>query len=570
VSQPAVRTVIDDVAVGDGAARPPSVAADDPRDRRRDLLILLGLLALAALLRIPDLATRGTWDGDQGHDMLVLRALVRDGVVPLLGPPTSIGDVHHGAWYYYLLSPAAFLTGGDSPLAVVALIAAAGVAAVGVVWWLARSIGGWMAGFAAGFVIATSAAAIDESTFIWNPNLIALSSAIALAGAWRAWSGGGRWWWLVAAVGVAITMQCHVLGVALLPIVGAAFVLDARRRPLGRVALGCLLVLVAAFLPLAVNELTTGFSELHAALDYVAGGGDRSATALPVRFVVVGIRVVSWPLVGLVTDGLAVASLVTIAVVAIIAWAWRPRPMTQLGATPAVSWAARWLGLGLLWTAAFLTVAAPSLASVVPGLPNDHYHAFADPMVFVLVGLGAGMALQGGVRRPAGVAAVAAVVLLTAWNVGHLPPAVHPDGGYPAGQAAGDRADAALTAAGVARDAVVRVRSLPDFKSTEAMAYPLARLGRAYIAETPRGVAPGSAGAGAAGAAGAGAGAAGRDGGLILLCDDRFAEAIGAACGGPAEAAALAAGGGAGRALLDRFEAAPGRFVSVYGVLARS
>ena len=58
---------------------------------------------------------------------------------PLLGPPTSIGDVHHGAWYYYLLSPAAAVTGGDSPLAVVALIALAGIAAVGVVWWLARS-----------------------------------------------------------------------------------------------------------------------------------------------------------------------------------------------------------------------------------------------------------------------------------------------------------------------------------------------------------------------------------------------------------------------------------------------
>ena len=39
----------------------------------------------------------GTWEADQGHDMLILRALVQDGIVPLLGPPTSIGDVHHGA-----------------------------------------------------------------------------------------------------------------------------------------------------------------------------------------------------------------------------------------------------------------------------------------------------------------------------------------------------------------------------------------------------------------------------------------------------------------------------------------
>ena len=84
--------------------------------------------------------------------------------------------------------PAALLTGGDSPLAVVALIALAGIAAVLVTWWLARDIGGPVAGLVAGLAMAVSASAVDESTFIWNPNLIALSSAIALAGAWRAWT----------------------------------------------------------------------------------------------------------------------------------------------------------------------------------------------------------------------------------------------------------------------------------------------------------------------------------------------------------------------------------------------
>ena len=208
--------------------------------RRRLLLIgvPLGLLVLAAFLRLPDLATRGTWDSDQGHDMLVLRAFVRDGVVPLLGPPTSIGDVHHGALYYYLLSPAALLTGGDSPLAVVTLIALAGIAAVLVTWWLARDIGGPVAGLVAGLAMAVSASAVDESTFIWNPNLIALSSAIALAGAWRAWTTRDPRWWLLAAVGTAITMQCHVLGVTLLPIVGGLLVADARSRGPGSRARG--------------------------------------------------------------------------------------------------------------------------------------------------------------------------------------------------------------------------------------------------------------------------------------------------------------------------------------------
>jgi 4-amino-4-deoxy-L-arabinose transferase-like glycosyltransferase len=526
---------------------------------RLDRSTLPVLLAVAGVLRLVNLPTRGTWEADQGHDMLTLRALVQDGVLPLLGPPTSIGDVHHGAWYYYLLSPAAAITGGDSPLAVVALIALAGIAAVGVVWWLARQIGGPLAGAAAGLVAAVSAAAIDESTFIWNPNLIALSSGLALAGAWRAWSGGGRRWWLLAAVGTAVTMQCHILGIALLPIVAVPYLLDARRRALGRVHVGVLAIFVVAYLPLLVNELTTGGSELRAALDYLAAGGRGSDVAIPVRFVIVGLRVLSWPLTGLITEGFIAALVASAAVIGIAMWRARADGPDRL--------AARWLGLGLLWSTAFLTLSAPSLATVVPGLPNDHYHAFADPMVFTLVGLGAAAlaarspGTDRGSRRMVGpILAGVGVVAALGWNMTHEPPAVHPDGGVPAGELAAARVDSVLAAAGVERLDVIHVQSLPDFKSTEAMVYPLARLGRLYVGDVPKGVAPGSS----------------LDpstmipfvefDGLVLLCDDRFREAIGTACGGPAEATITPDDGGpTWGPLLDRFEAAPDRFVSVYG-----
>ena len=440
------------------------VAAGPSLAARSGRYVLPVLLALAAVMRFPNLVTRGTWEADQGHDMLTLRALVQDGVVPLLGPPTSIGDVHHGAWYYYLLSPAAAVTAGDSPLAVVALIALAGIAAVGVVWWLARAIGGPVAGAVAGLAMALSAAAIDESTFIWNPNLIALSSALALAGTWRAWTGGDRRWWLLAAFGTAVTMQCHVLGVALLPIVAVPLVADARRRRLGPVIVGFLAILVVAYLPLLVNELTTGGSELRAALDYLAGGRAGAETSIPVRFGIVGLRVLSWPLTGLITDGFVASAVASVAVIAIAIWRARAHGRDRL--------AARWLGLGLLWSTAFLTVAAPSLATVIPGLPNDHYHAFADPMVFTLLGLGVAAAVSGVLRpperRPPGpavgpVLAVVGILALLSWNLTHLPPAVHPDGGFPAGEAAGRRVETALASAGVGHDAVVRLQSLPTF-----------------------------------------------------------------------------------------------------------
>ena len=45
--------------------------------------------------------------------MLVLWRLIHDHQIPLLGPPTSIGDFHHGALYYYLLAPFAWISNGD-------------------------------------------------------------------------------------------------------------------------------------------------------------------------------------------------------------------------------------------------------------------------------------------------------------------------------------------------------------------------------------------------------------------------------------------------------------------------
>ncbi len=89
------------------------------------------------------------------------------------------------------------------------------------------------------------------------------------------------------------------------------------------------------------------------------------------------------------------------------------------------------------------------------------------------------------------------------------------------------------------------------------MAYPLVRAGQDVLADTAKGVAPGSTLEERA------------PGALVLLCDDRFHEAIGARCNGPAEQAVTPdTGGDAWGPLLDRFESAPDRFVSVYGPAA--
>jgi hypothetical protein len=264
--------------------------------------------------------------------------------------------------------------------------------------------------------------------------------------------------------------------------------------------------------------------------------------SLPARLLFVGFRILAWPLTGLLTNGLAIGVVVSVVVVAGLAWlAWRAEATSERERT-----AARWFAVTLLFGWIALTFGAPGLSTVTP-LPTDHYHAFLDPVVFVALGLGAAAVWRrvGGPLGPGRVAVAAGIALLVTWNVTVWPRAVAADGGWPAGRLAADRIEA------TAGDRTIRFVGLPSFKSTEAYAFPLARDGRhvsgggTYDALA----APGAA----------------RDATIVIVCDAIFVDD----CGGAAEAAALASGSAGGvdlgqLSLADRFTAAPGRTISVY------
>jgi len=140
-----------------------------------------------------------------------------------------------------------------------------------------------------------------------------------------------------------------------------------------------------------------------------------------------------------------------------------------------------------------LVIGAPWLSTVTP-LYVDHYHLALDPIIFALLGLGAGVLW----RRAAGRAVVAvAAGGIVAWNLVAVPlPPVDADGGWPAGLAAGQRVVDDL------RGAPAVVIGVPKFKKTTAVNYPMTTLGnrRRTPAWTRRW-------AGGEAAAGAGAGA---------------------------------------------------------------
>ncbi|NJD29814.1 MAG: hypothetical protein FIA92_16170 [Chloroflexi bacterium] len=504
-----------------------------------DRLGLVPVVVLAAITRLPGLASRGRFDADQGHDMLVLLGMTQ-GAWPLLGPRTSVGEFHHGAFYYYLLSPAAFVSGAD-PVAVTAWLALFGIAAVALTWWLARSIAGPLAGRVAGLLLAVSPAAIEQSTFIWNPNPIPLFAALALGAAWQGHT-TGRWGWWTIAIGAATAVgQLHVLGsvflVGIVAIVGAeargaggdAGAATARRAESWRGAAGGLALAVLLFLPLILHELQTGFLETRRVLDYVAAGGAGAEGGLVTALAFTLLRVVGWPLVGLVTDVPALAAVAVGVVVALGGW-------LVVVARGERRTAALWLVGLLAWSVVALSVTASSLQRVVAGLPNDHYHAFADPAVAVLVALAA-VTLIERLRRPGVALVTVGLALLGAVAASRWPPARDPDGGWEAAQDAGVRI---ATAAG---GGTVVLVGLPDFKLADGIGFPILPAGAGLVPiESPTDA-------------------------IVVACDRLFEGAIGAPCGGLAEDLAvrdLVPGGADLPYDISRFAASPRTEISIY------
>lgn len=135
-------------------------------------LTLTGIIFLGALFRF-----RGIFEGfsaftyDQGRDFLAVHNLVVNHKLSLLGPTTGLPGVFYGPWWYWFLTPAFFLFGGD-PRAGVGLVALLGVFTIILAFLVGKKIGGIFWGLWAAAIVSFSPTFISSSSQMWNPNLL--------------------------------------------------------------------------------------------------------------------------------------------------------------------------------------------------------------------------------------------------------------------------------------------------------------------------------------------------------------------------------------------------------------
>lgn len=176
--------------------------------------ILIAVIVYGAFLRLYHLSPGNIvfW-GDPVLDMREIErigdAIARGSLkeLPLEGPGSSIEGMHHGAFYYYLLFPAALLS-GFHPYGPTLFIVVLNIIALYLIFLCGKKLFDPITGLLAAFIIAGSSFIVYHSRFVWNNNLTIFFFLLALFSFSQIREGKQKYWPLFGFAAAAAT-QIH-------------------------------------------------------------------------------------------------------------------------------------------------------------------------------------------------------------------------------------------------------------------------------------------------------------------------------------------------------------------------
>lgn len=212
------------------------------------------IILIAAYFRLAyvDLAE---FKGDEARDAFVAKNFVENGIVPLVGAPTSVGG-NAGPFYYFILSVPFFISA--NPIVASAFIAILNVVAITLTFKFSKEFFNERIALIASALVVASPFALIYSRKIWNPDLLFPFSVVLLYSLYSFAIKKKSKYLVPIGISFAILLQLHPVTLFLSPII--LFVLVKFRKTVH--AKHLLLGLVAAFLlfsPFFYFELQNGF-----------------------------------------------------------------------------------------------------------------------------------------------------------------------------------------------------------------------------------------------------------------------------------------------------------------------
>ncbi len=342
------------------------------KDQKGFFLLLIGILAMAAFLRFYRLPEYMTFLGDEGRDAIVIKNILVDHHFPLIGPPTSVGNIYLGPLYYYMMAiPMTIFW--LNPVAAAGMNAFFGVLTVVFIYYLGKAWFNRQAGLIAAYLYAISPVTIIYSRSSWNPNPTPFFALISILGLYKLHRTGNFLWLSLTGLAAGAALQMHYLAAILIPVAGLIWLYEvfsrkSRKLKIKKLIGGTLLGIFSFMLmmsPLVWFDLRHNFLNYRAITELLSSG---SAVKADIFANLIRIPALyTYNLIGryIAAENYYLIIIVSLLVIAAVIYRFSYWPKLILSI---------WLAVGLFG----LTFYQQNI--------YDHYLGFMNPVPFLLLG----------------------------------------------------------------------------------------------------------------------------------------------------------------------------------------
>src|SRR3989344_878777 len=240
---------------------------------------IIGILLLAAFLRLYKIQDYMTFLGDEGRDVLVVYNILH-GNLTLLGPTASVGGFFLGPIYYYFMTPFLWLF-NYSPVGPAVMVALFGIATVWFIYKVGSDFFGKKAGLIAAFLYGISPLVIAYSRSSWNPNLMPFFSLLTIYILYKAVLGGKVRLFVLCGFLLGIAMQLHYLAI-FLGVIIAIYVLLIRQKEILRILKDYFYIFlgfIVGWSPFLAFEIRHNFPNINSIISFVFNSADTGGTS---------------------------------------------------------------------------------------------------------------------------------------------------------------------------------------------------------------------------------------------------------------------------------------------------
>ena len=258
------------------------------------LIILVGLFL--RLYRVQDFYM---FLADQGRDAVIIRRIILLQKFPLIGPPSSIGEVFLGPFYYYLVAPFLWMF-RSNPVGLAIGVGILSMAAAVLIYYMVSKIVSRDVALIFSLFVAFSALLVDIGRFSWNPNLLPYFAFITLSLFFLSLHGKRKVFFsIMFGIFFGFSFQLHHLAALLVVPVILYFILFLlRKRNFSTLRVPFLsgLGFASTLIPFTIFEMRHNFLNIHNLISLFTKQNVVSSGPLMNRFIDVTSAVVQFAL----------------------------------------------------------------------------------------------------------------------------------------------------------------------------------------------------------------------------------------------------------------------------------